>query len=100
MGFRQGFLDRRKWVKLARSLDYTFEDVQKVYTSIALKLNSLNLFDKTTYTLGHISYWLLNEPMFLEDIEVAQLEGDKKRWIREGRNLIDLHLYKNTVNLP
>jgi len=92
MSFRKGFFDRKEWVELARSLDYTFEDVQKVYTGIALKINSLNLFDKTTYALGHISYWLLNEPMFLEDIEVAQLERDKKRWIREGKNLVELSL--------
>jgi hypothetical protein len=90
MSFRKGFFDRKEWIELARSLDYTFEDVQKIYTKIALNVYSSDFVDKVTYTLGRMAYWFLHEPMFLEDIEVRQLERDKKRWNKEGKTLVDL----------
>jgi hypothetical protein len=90
--FKQGFNNRKKWVELARSLDYTFDDVQKSYTEIASNLHTSNLLGKISYTLGHLTYWLLHEPLFLEDVEIAQLESDKERWKIEGRSLVDLSL--------
>ena len=90
MSFKQGFSDRRDWVELARSQDYTFEDVQKLYTRFALNVYNSRGMNLAKYFFGNIVHWLIKEPMFLRDFGVEQLERDKKRWTDEGRSLIVL----------
>jgi hypothetical protein len=90
MSFKKGYSDRKEWVKLARGLDYDFKDVQKVYTKISLNISCLCFRARITYALGNLAYWLFHEPALLTDFEVKQLERDKERWLKEGRNLIEL----------